>query len=280
LVTAGSLPTGLSLSSGGAISGTPTTPGTSTVTVTVTDADNLTASRQLSITVNRPPVSGGTVTGIPVNPQPQEQLNLNVVLPSPYTLDVRVALTLTFASEVGGDDQTIQFSTGGRTATLTIPAGQTQAPSSVWVQTGTVAGTITIAMAMRADGMDVTPQPPPQATITIPRGVPVLSSLQIQRTETGLNLTAIGHTATRSATQAMLTFKLASGSNPQTTNIPVDVSAAFATYFGTAGSNATGGQFRLVLPLNITEDQTAIQSISMTLSNASGASQPASALVP
>jgi hypothetical protein len=279
-VSAGSLPAGLSVSSGGTISGTPTAPGTSTFTVTVTDADNQTASRQLSIAVNPPPVSGGTVTGIPANPQPQTQLNLNVVLPAPYPLDLTLTLTLTFASEVGGDDQTIQFATGGRTATLIIPAGQTQAPSTVGVQTGTVAGTITISAVVRAAGMDVTPQPAPRATITIPRGVPVLTSLQIQRTATGLNVTAIGYTVTRSATQAVLTLEPASGANLQTTTITVSVAAAFDAHFATAASNATGGQFRLVLPLTINGDQTAIRSISMTLANSSGTSQPASALVP
>lgn len=53
-VTSGSLPAGLSLSSTGVISGTPTTVGTSTFTVQVTDAATLTASKSFSLTVVNP----------------------------------------------------------------------------------------------------------------------------------------------------------------------------------------------------------------------------------
>ncbi len=57
-ITTGSLPSGLSLSSSsGAISGTPTASGTSSFTVRVTDSNSLTASAQLSITIDA--ASGG-----------------------------------------------------------------------------------------------------------------------------------------------------------------------------------------------------------------------------
>jgi cytoskeletal protein CcmA (bactofilin family) len=55
-VTVGSLPTGLTLApSTGAITGTPTTAGTSNFTVRVTDGAGLTASKALSIRIARPP---------------------------------------------------------------------------------------------------------------------------------------------------------------------------------------------------------------------------------
>ncbi len=50
--TAGSLPAGVTLSSAGTISGTPTAAGTSSFTVQVTDSDSDTATAQLSITIN------------------------------------------------------------------------------------------------------------------------------------------------------------------------------------------------------------------------------------
>lgn len=51
-VTTGTLPAGLSLAAGGAITGTPTgAPGTSTFTVTLTDANGVTATKSLTITV-------------------------------------------------------------------------------------------------------------------------------------------------------------------------------------------------------------------------------------
>ncbi|HEX5425950.1 MAG TPA: fibronectin type III domain-containing protein, partial [Candidatus Acidoferrales bacterium] len=64
-VSSGSLPAGLSLnSSSGAISGTPTTSGTSTFTVKVTDASSSTATKSLSIAVAGVPLTI-TTTSVP-----------------------------------------------------------------------------------------------------------------------------------------------------------------------------------------------------------------------
>jgi cytoskeletal protein CcmA (bactofilin family) len=65
-VTVGSLPAGLTLTpSTGAITGTPTTAGTSSFTVRVTDGASLTAIKALSITIARPPaVTTLAATGV------------------------------------------------------------------------------------------------------------------------------------------------------------------------------------------------------------------------
>ena len=60
-VTTGSLPSGLSMASSGAITGTPTASGTSTFSVTVTDGAGLTDTQALSIAVNAAP-SGPTIS--------------------------------------------------------------------------------------------------------------------------------------------------------------------------------------------------------------------------
>src|SRR5207253_1853262 len=52
VVTAGMLPPGLVLSSGGVLSGTPTTAGTSTFTVTATDANGNSGSKTYAITIS------------------------------------------------------------------------------------------------------------------------------------------------------------------------------------------------------------------------------------
>ena len=64
-VSAGSLPGGLSLSGAGVISGTPLTAGTASVTVQVQDSSGTTATKQLSITINPPPLTITTSTLAP-----------------------------------------------------------------------------------------------------------------------------------------------------------------------------------------------------------------------
>lgn len=63
------LPPGLTLSPQGVLSGTPTTPGTYSFDVTVTDADSNTATAELSIVV-APPLTI-TVSGVPGSVQGQ-----------------------------------------------------------------------------------------------------------------------------------------------------------------------------------------------------------------
>src|SRR5258708_17633470 len=69
-LAAGPLPGGLSLN-GNTVAGTPTTTGTYSVTLRVTDANNLTASRQYSITIyptllitTASPLAPGQTTGV------------------------------------------------------------------------------------------------------------------------------------------------------------------------------------------------------------------------
>jgi large repetitive protein len=61
VVTSGSLPAGLSLASGGTISGTPTAAASSTFTVTVTDSSGFTGSQAFTIII-AVPASGGSFT--------------------------------------------------------------------------------------------------------------------------------------------------------------------------------------------------------------------------
>ena len=63
-ITSGSLPAGLTLSSSGAISGTPTTVGTGSLTVRVTDASLLTAQQSLSISTTAGTACAPTGSGV------------------------------------------------------------------------------------------------------------------------------------------------------------------------------------------------------------------------
>src|SRR5262249_2798487 len=65
--SAGGLPNGVSIASNGTVSGTPTALGTSSITVTVTDAGKQTASATLSLIVTLPAAPNVTLPGLPTN---------------------------------------------------------------------------------------------------------------------------------------------------------------------------------------------------------------------
>jgi len=112
-LASGTLPAGLTLSSAGAISGTPTTAATSSFTVQVKDSNNLTATKALSITV-------GTVAGTPLAIS-TTSLGNGVVS---QTFNTTIKVT------GGKASYTFSLSTGS------LPAGLTLAAS-----TGVVSGT-------------------------------------------------------------------------------------------------------------------------------------------
>jgi len=118
-VTAGALPAGLTLSSSGAISGTPTASGTYNITITATDSSTgtgpYTGSNAYTVTVNGPaltltPSSGTTFNGTAGSP-----------------------VSATFTAGSGTSPYTYVISTGA------LPAGVTLSP------TGTLSGTPSVA---------------------------------------------------------------------------------------------------------------------------------------
>ena len=63
-VTSGTLPTGITLSSGGALSGTSFEVGTFNITVTGTDANGQTGSRAYTLTIAAPTLSMSPAAGV------------------------------------------------------------------------------------------------------------------------------------------------------------------------------------------------------------------------
>ena len=115
------LPAGLSVnSSTGLISGTPTTAGTSTVTVTAKDATGASGSASFSWTVN--PAGGNTVT---------------VTNPGSQTSTVGTAVSLQMQASDSASGQTLTYTASG------LPAGLSIGPSGLITGTPTTASTST-----------------------------------------------------------------------------------------------------------------------------------------
>jgi hypothetical protein len=122
-LAAGTLPAGLSLSSGGVLSGTPTTAGTSSFTVRVTDSGSPAASdtQVLSLTINPPPPLNITTTSLPAG-----------TVGAPYSQ--------TLAATGGIAPYTWSLSSG------TLPPGLGLSPGGVLGSSPTTAGSYTFTV--------------------------------------------------------------------------------------------------------------------------------------
>ncbi|MCU1339249.1 MAG: Ig family protein [Bryobacterales bacterium] len=267
-VSAGTLPPGVQLNaSTGAISGTPTAIGAFPVTFTVTDASGRTASFPVQINIAPLTLS---ITG-PSSSGSGQQSGVSVVVATPMKGDVNGTLALAFLSSVGGADDMVRFSNGSRSLSFTIPQGATTAsfPSApnATVITGTVAGTIRLTASVPGS-------PDLAKTITIDPAVPVITSVTLQQVTGGVSVVVSGYSNTREVSSGSFQFTVSGASQ---TAITVPLTSPYATWFTTAASNATGGQFKLTVPFSVTQGSAAsVTKVTVTLTNSKGASAAAS----
>jgi hypothetical protein len=270
-IQSGTLPAGVTFNgTTGNFGGTPTTAGSSSVSVIVTDSTGATATASITITIslNSPPPL--TIGGISPNSNGQPALSLTIG--GVYPVDLAGTIVLSFTSSVGGDDSTVTYTDGTRSVNFTIPAGKTAAtfPTATFgVRTGTVAGTITLRVTnVTAGTTNVTPNPAPQQTIVIAPGPPVIRDVSCTSSSTGMTVAVTGYTNTRSMVNGTFTFTAPSKTTISgSSSFLVQLSQPFTTYFGTAAANATGGQFTLTLPFTLSSGSGSGFSVSVGLGN-------------
>jgi hypothetical protein len=270
--SANGLPEGLAIDPvAGVITGTPTTAGPYSFTVRVSDSTRAASVELFRMVVNLPPAPAATVLGLPQTADPAQQLSFRVSLDSPFPAAITGQAILTFAPDAGAGDSTIQFASGGRTANFTIRADTTDAVSEVplAVQTGTVAGTITVSVRLQAGGVDITPSMP-SSRIRIERSAPVIQTARVVRTSNGLAIEIIGFTTPREVTQMSVTFAAAVGQTLQNSTVSVPVEESFNRWFQDSASSQYGSQFFFTQPFTITGDANAVTARSVTLTNRVG----------
>jgi hypothetical protein len=150
--TATGLPAGLSISSAGLITGTPTTAGTFSTTVTATDSTNATGSATFSTTVSAPP---NTVA---------------VTNPGEQTATVGTAFSLQIAATDSSSTETLAFTATG------LPAGLSITPAGLISGTPTTAGTFSTTVTA-TDSTSVTGTATFSITVSTP--VPVCTGTQL-----------------------------------------------------------------------------------------------------
>lgn len=150
-VPPGTLPVGLSLSSAGDISGTPTLAGTSSFTITATDAVGFTGSQAYSITISDPVV---TVTSPAAGALPNAEPG---VASSPVT----------FSASGGQGSHSFAVASGA------LPAGMTLSPGGVLSGTPTVTGTFNFSVT----ASDSSPAPGPFASAAVAYSLTITDTL-------------------------------------------------------------------------------------------------------
>ena len=275
----GSLPAGVSMNPGtGTLGGTPGGGGAFALLAKVTDSAGATATKALNLSVRTPPLPQISFGGAG-SANPAQQVKLTGSLGSGYPLQLNGELTLTFTPDAvsTADDPAIQFATGGRTFNFTVQPNAPQFPDA-GLQTGTVAGTIVIALArVEGGGVDMTPSPPLTQTIVVNRRAPTITGVTVVRTGTGFEVQVSGYSTPREVTQAKFTFAAAPGSSLQSSEVTVPVGSMFTTWYNDPASKQFGSMFRYVQPFNVQGDLSSIASVTVMLTNSVGTSQPATA---
>ena len=270
--SATSLPAGLTLdAASGLLSGTPTAAGTFAVNVTAQDSRPQQASVHPNLVVTAPAVTV-TIGGLPAAVGPAAQPLATVAIASAFPTALSGTLTLTFVSAVGGDDQLVRFANGTRTASFTIAAGSTQGvfAGAANVLTGTVAGTITIKATLLAGTTDVTPTPQPTQNITVNSTPPVITGVKVTTVTGGFAVVVTGFSTPRNMTSALFHFAPTTGTNLAATDITVQVGTAFTAWYNSAASNATGSQFTMTVPFNVSGATFPITAVTVQLTNSAG----------
>jgi Putative Ig domain len=271
--TATGLPSGVTLSTDGTLSGTPASTGTSSVTFTVKDANGQMASKQLDLVVTLPSTAPSTsFNGFPANGAPGTQVTSAITFSAPYPVDVTVNLTLTFAPASGPDDPNVQFASGGRTTSVIVKAGSTVSLNTIAIQTGTVAGVITITEQLIAQGTNITPLPTPTRTITIAASAPTVTSVTVTPGSSAFTVVVVGFDPTRAITQVNFTFTAATGATLQTSTVTIPAQTLFSQWYQSAASVPFGSQFSFTITFTVNGSANSIASVTVTLTNPTGTS--------
>ena len=241
--------------------------------LTVKDSSTQTITAGVTFTVSNSPqiVFTGPTTAVSA-----QQPALTFQLVNPYPVDLAGTLALTFvpSSASGIDDPSVQFSSGGRNIAFSIPADSTVTPP-IQLQTGTVAGTATISLAVTANGVVVTPADLAPVTIVIPAAVPAITSTKLTRNGDTLTVSVVGYSNTREATQATFHFNAVPGGSITNADVTLTVGSDFQGWYVTPASDSYGSAFTYTQNFTLDQGSALIQDVTVTLTNTIGDSAPA-----
>jgi|HigsolmetaAR202D_1030399.scaffolds.fasta_scaffold04062_5 hypothetical protein len=259
------------------------TPATPNLVQTTLRVD--TQSFILSGSGSMPPDLPGYHIDAPASVEALTQPAISLVLDNPYPVPLNGTLTLAFQPDSFRDDPAVQFETGGRTVSFTIPPNGTRAvfpnlAEQIRLQSGSVAGKIVIAPSFQLPGgFDMTPPNPVLAEIVVPPAPPRLVSAGLTASGADtLILTVTGISSTRTLRQLNIQFNGNAGFNLQGASLSVNIADPATLWFLGDDSASFGGQFVLTMTFRLTSSSNrkspidAIASASVSIENELGRS--------
>ena len=249
-------------------------PGTGAITVV--DPGNLAAAGSLAFSVIAAPAVA-TVSATETTVTVGQQSTINLTL-NPYPLSVTATATLTFtpAPPITVQDPNVLFSNKQTTTEVTINPSNAAVVTPFTFQSGSTAGTITITIHLTlAGGQDITPANITPITVTVPASPPVLQSPTLTGSGKSLQITAVVLSSTRDMTEAQFHFTAAPGRSLKTADITVPLTAVFQTWYGSTTSDQFGTSCTYTQPFTLDGDAADVGSVTITLVNSNGASEPA-----
>jgi hypothetical protein len=218
--------------------------------------------------------NGFGATGAPLQ---QPAIAIELARAYPYALTGR--LLVTFASDAYLDDPAIQFLNGARSIDFRIPAGATKATfgvaaSDIRLQTGSLAGAITLSASFYLNTFEITKGNPVSATMTMPASPPVVRSAKTgARSTASFELVIAGAANTRSVTKLEFEFMpKGATANQASTKLSADVEKPFDSWFQSAASRGFGGQFSATIRFDLKGSLSSFDSVNVTAVNAQGRS--------
>jgi len=133
---------------------------------------------------------------------------------------------------------------------------------------------------LSSGNVDLLVRPEPSRTVSIPRLPPVITpnSVRIVNvTANGFEVELTAYSTPRDLVNATFVFAAASGSQIEgSPTLSIDLTDAFARWYSSDAGRANGSAFLLRAPFTLGGDADALQSVTVSLTNSVGRSDPAS----
>jgi len=259
--------------------GTVLPPGTTRVTATFAPTDSFDysgaqATQSITVVVGQATASAS----VPATVSAGQDSSITLTV-SPYPAAITATLTLSFTPDppntVG--DPAVLFPDNTTTDVIQIPANSSAAIPAIDFSPGSTAGTITLTVKLNANGVDVTPASLVPVAIVVPAEPPIITSVTLNRNGDGLTVEVLGLSSTRDMTEAHFHFTPASGHSLRSTDFIVPLTVPFTTWYESSTSDNFGTTFLYTQPFTLNSDASSVGTVTVTLSNSKGDSQPETA---